>query len=64
MQDPADYLRTFEDTIPQVMRESGVRPEQVIGIGIDFTACTMLPTKADGTPLCFLDEYRANRTPG
>ena len=60
LQDPADYLRTFEVTIPQVMRESGVRPEQVIGIGIDFTACTMLPTKADGTPLCFLDEYRSN----
>jgi len=60
LQDPADYLRTFEVTIPQVMRESGVRPEQVIGIGIDFTACTMLPTKADGTPLCFLEEYRSN----
>ena len=24
----------------------------VIGIGVDFTACTMLPTTADGTPLC------------
>ncbi|MBO2518202.1 MAG: hypothetical protein CW349_00635 [Firmicutes bacterium] len=47
-------------TIPQVLRESGVAPEQVIGIGIDFTACTMLPVKADGTPLCFLEEYRAN----
>ena len=33
-------------------------PAQVIGIGIDFTACTMLPTTADGTPLCFLDAYR------
>jgi L-ribulokinase len=31
----------------------------VIGLGIDFTACTMLPTKADGTPLCFLPEWRA-----
>ena len=60
LQDPADYLRTLEVTIPQVMRESGVEPEQVIGIGIDFTACTMLPVKADGTPLCFLEEYRAN----
>ena len=60
LQDPADYLRTFEVTIPQVLKESGVSPEQVIGIGIDFTACTMLPTKADGTPLCFLEEYRAN----
>ena len=29
----------------------------VIGIGIDFTACTMLPVKADGTPLCSLPEF-------
>ena len=32
----------------------------MIGIGIDFTACTMLPVKADGTPLCFLPEWRNN----
>ena len=36
---------------------SGVEKEDVIGIGIDCTACTMLPTLADGTPLCFLPEY-------
>ena len=35
-----------------MLRESGVDPADVIGIGIDFTACTMLPVKADGTPLC------------
>jgi L-ribulokinase len=41
-----------------VLDQSGVDPEDVIGLGIDFTACTMLPTKADGTPLCFLPEFR------
>jgi len=41
-----------------VVARAGVDPGSVIGIGIDFTACTMLPTKADGTPLCFLDDYR------
>jgi L-ribulokinase len=35
-----------------------VDPARVIGIGIDFTACTMLPTTSDGTPLCNLDEHR------
>lgn len=58
LQDPEDYLRTFKRTIPAVLRQSGVDPEDVIGIGIDFTACTMLPTLADGTPLCVLPEYR------
>ncbi len=59
LQDPQDYVRTFQHTIPAVLRESGVLVEDVIGVGIDFTACTMLPVKADGTPLCDLPEFRA-----
>ena len=34
------------------------RIDEVIGIGIDFTSCTMLPTTADGTPLCEFDAFR------
>lgn len=59
LQDPDDYIRTFKTTIPQVLHKSGVAPADVIGVGIDFTACTMLPVKADGTPLCRLPEWRA-----
>ena len=58
LQDPQDYIRTFQNTIPAVLKQSGVSPDDVIGVGIDFTACTMLPVKADGTPLCDLPEYR------
>jgi len=60
LQDPEDYLRTFKTAIPAVLKESGVEPADVIGVGIDFTACTMLPVKADGTPLCVLPEFRKN----
>ncbi len=60
LQDPNDYLEVFKRTIPAVLKDSGVKADEVIGIGIDFTACTMLPTKADGTPLCFLPEWRNN----
>lgn len=59
LQDPEDYLRTFQVAIPAVLKASGVHPADVIGVGIDFTACTMLPVKADGTPLCILPEFRA-----
>ncbi len=58
LQDPNDYIEVFKNTIPAVLKESGVDPSDVIGVGIDFTACTMLPTRADGTPLCFLKEWR------
>jgi L-ribulokinase len=59
LQDPEDYLRVFQTTIPDVLRTSGVQPSDVIGVGIDFTACTMLPTTADGTPLCLLPDLRS-----
>ena len=29
--------------------------DSVIGIGVDFTSCTMLPALADGTPLCLTE---------
>ncbi|HEY2982168.1 MAG TPA: ribulokinase [Anaerolineales bacterium] len=58
LQDPQDYIRTFQNTVPSVLKASGVSAEDVIGIGIDFTACTMLPVKADGTPLCELPGLR------
>ena len=60
LQDPADYIAVFQTAIPAVLVESGVDPVDVIGIGIDFTACTMLPTLSDGTPLCFVPEWRQN----
>ena len=58
LQDPEDYLRVFTTTIPAVLEQAGADPADVIGIGIDFTACTMLPTLADGTPLCLVPELR------
>ena len=59
LQDPADYLRVLEVTIPRVLAEVGASSDDVVGLGIDFTACTMLPTTSDGTPLCFLAEWTA-----
>ena len=44
--------------MPALLAETGVDPADVIGIGIDFTSCTMLPTTADGTPLCLLPDLR------
>ncbi len=60
LQDPEDYVRTFQETLPSLLAETGIDPANVIGIGIDFTACTMLPTLADGTPLCSVEALRRN----
>ena len=58
LQDPEDYLRTLQETVPGLLVDTGVDPEEIIGVGIDFTSCTMLPTLADGTPLCMIEELR------
>jgi L-ribulokinase len=58
LQDPEDYVRTLQETLPPLLAETGIDPAEVAGIGIDFTSCTMLPTLADGTPLCLLDDLR------
>jgi L-ribulokinase len=52
LEDPADYLDVLRYAVPAAVAEAGIAPEQVVGIGTDFTACTVLPAGADGTPLC------------
>jgi len=58
LQDPEDYREVLRRAVPAALAAAGADPAQVVGIGIDFTACTVLPTLADGTPLCELPEYR------
>ncbi|MBQ9156059.1 MAG: ribulokinase [Eubacterium sp.] len=58
LQDPQDYLEALSNIVPDVMKENGVSPEDVIAIGVDFTACSVLPVDKEGTPLCFLGKYR------
>lgn len=58
LQNPRDYLLVVEKGIPRALKEAGVRGDQVIGLGTDFTASTPLPTLRDGTPLSFLPKYR------
>ena len=58
LQHPQDYLDVFAHTVPAVLRDSGADPADVKGIAIDFTASSPMPTTADGTPLCFLPEFK------
>ena len=55
LQVPGDYVEVLKQAVPAAVRAAGVDPAQVVGIGTDFTACTMVPTLADGTPLSELD---------
>jgi L-ribulokinase len=61
LQDPDDWVKVLERGVPAVIKESEVDAEQVVGLGIDFTSCTVLPTTSEGVPLCTLEEWRNRR---
>ena len=60
LQDSNDWLPSMERATRKAMAGSGVEAASVKGIGIDFTACTVLPTTPHGSPLHRLEAYRPN----
>ncbi len=57
LQHPADYLEVLRRTIPDLLETGGIPADAVAGLGIDFTACTLLPLDRRGVPLCFDPAY-------
>lgn len=55
---PQDYLDVLNNVIRGVLEN--ISPGDVIGLGIDFSYCCMLPVTKDGTPLCFTNEFKNN----
>lgn len=61
LQVPNDYREVLQNAVPEAIRRAGIDPALVVGVGTDFTACTMLPVTADGTPLSELDRWRDDK---
>ncbi|MFI6513036.1 ribulokinase [Streptosporangium sp. NPDC050855] len=57
LQSPDDWRDVLRTAVPEAVAAAGVSPSQIVGLGTDFTACTVLPATADGTPLCELEEF-------
>jgi len=57
LQVPEDYREVLRTAVPAAVTAAGIDPADVVGIATDFTACTMVPTLADGTPLCELPGF-------
>lgn len=60
LQHPEDYLEVLKNSIPMVLQQTGISPDDIIGIGIDFTSCTMLPIDEAGLPLSAHPELQEN----
>lgn len=52
LQSPGDWIESASVATHDAIAKSGIDASRIVGIGVDFTSCTMLPTLRDGTPLC------------
>jgi L-ribulokinase len=59
LQDPLDWLYALETTVREVLESSSITKEDVIGIGVDFTSCTILPCDSEGVPLCWIEKRKS-----
>jgi FGGY-family pentulose kinase len=50
-QDAAQWWQAARAAVPEALARAGAAPDAVAGVGLDCTACTVLPCRADGTPL-------------
>jgi L-ribulokinase len=57
LQVPGDYVDVLKHAVPAALVAAGADPADVIGVATDFTACTVLPARADGTPLSELPAF-------
>src|SRR5438046_1114737 len=59
LQHPQDWLDSAATACKAAMKQSGAAVSDIIGIGVDFTSCTMLPALRDGTPICLLEKFKS-----
>ncbi len=57
LQDPSDYIEALKAVVPRALSNARVPVDRVIGIATDFTASTLVPVLADGTPLSEIPEF-------
>lgn len=57
LQHPRDYIEAINHCLSSLVSARLVAVQDIIAIGIDFTASTAMPTDNELTPLCFLKEF-------
>lgn len=52
LQNPADYVKVLAESVPGAIKDAGIDPADIVGIGVDATSATVFFTDKEGTPLC------------
>ena len=63
LQHPNDWIESSSRAVKRAVRAAAVDAADIVGIGVDFTSCTMLPCQADGTPLCLTERFAERQNP-
>src|SRR5438552_1647758 len=50
-QDARQWWQAAQVAVPAALADAAATPDQIAAIGLDCTACTVLPCKKDGAPL-------------
>ncbi|WP_294274396.1 ribulokinase [uncultured Chryseobacterium sp.] len=59
-QHPSDHIEGLEKTITEVVRQSGVQPEEIVSICIDTTGSSPLPVNQEGIALSLTPGFEEN----
>ena len=54
---PGDFVQSLKSVVSRLLSSSGLDPRRIVGIGVDFTASTVIPVDADFVPLCERDAF-------
>lgn len=58
LQDPEDWLESMTTVVRGLLKNGNIPPEAVAALGTDFTSCTLIPCRKDGTPLCLEERFK------
>ena len=55
LQHPGDWVAAAEQLLRTMAQHTN--PDDIVGLGVDCTSCTVLPVTAEGTPLCLQADF-------
>lgn len=55
---PEDYIDVLITTVKDAVEKAKVSKRDIIGIGLDFTSCTILPVDEKNKPLCNSERFK------
>jgi len=60
LQHPKDYLEVLEKVCKTIINQGQIDSKSIIGVGVDFTSCTLLPIDQEGNALVEQEKFKNN----